>query len=50
MDEDGPDDRRPTFEHVVPSSKGGTDSIDDLVIACVGCNHSRGNGEAWAPC
>jgi 5-methylcytosine-specific restriction endonuclease McrA len=35
----------PTFEHVVPRSRGGPDELDNLVIACRQCNGLRGNGE-----
>jgi hypothetical protein len=32
MTDDGPRDDRPTFEHIVPLSKGGVDSPDNLAI------------------
>lgn len=43
MDEMAPDKRdRPTFEHVIPLSDGGTDSPDDnLAVACRACNLGR---------
>ena len=31
----------PTFEHVVPLSKGGKDHPDNLVVACFNCNQRR---------
>lgn len=31
------------IEHVVPKSKGGTDSINNLVLACESCNQAKGN-------
>ncbi len=34
----------PTFEHVVPRSRGGTNLIDNLAVSCVQCNVKRGNG------
>lgn len=35
--------RRPTFEHIIPLSKGGVDHPDNMVVACYSCNHRRGN-------
>lgn len=40
----GVDPAAPTFEHVVPRSKGGLDEIDNLAIACRRCNGERGSG------
>lgn len=34
-----------TVEHVVPRSKGGTDDMDNLAMACERCNTRRGNTE-----
>lgn len=31
------------IEHVVPRSKGGTDSLDNLVLSCRACNEAKGN-------
>lgn len=31
-----------TLDHVIPQSEGGTDSLDNLVIACANCNQNRG--------
>ncbi len=31
------------IEHVVPKSKGGTDSLNNLVLSCVACNQAKGN-------
>jgi hypothetical protein len=45
MEGNGIDWDAPTFEHVVPRSKGGLDELDNLVIACRQCNGLRGNGE-----
>ena len=45
MDETGPRDDRPTFEHVTPLSRGGEDTPANLAIACLRCNHDRGDGE-----
>lgn len=35
--------RTTTFEHVVPVSMGGTNDLDNLVVACRGCNLRKGN-------
>ena len=32
-----------TRDHVVPGSRGGRDSWDDVVAACKRCNHHKGN-------
>lgn len=32
-----------TIDHVMPKSRGGKDSWDNLVLACVNCNVSKGN-------
>lgn len=32
-----------TIEHVVPRSRGGTDDIENLRLACKRCNRARGN-------
>ncbi len=45
MDGAGPRDEQPTFEHVVPLSRGGEDSPVNLVIACYKCNQRRGDGD-----
>lgn len=40
----GPDrDDRPTKEHKLPLSRGGPDTLDNLVAACRGCNHRKGS-------
>ena len=44
------EDLRPTVEHLVPTSKGGTDEASNMVVACMSCNHTRGNQipvDAW---
>lgn len=43
MDEAGPKELRPTFEHVQARTNGGSDRADNLVIACLGCNLRRGH-------
>ena len=45
MDEHGPLDQRPTFEHLVPLSAGGADTPRNLAIACHRCNTRRGSDE-----
>ena len=32
-----------TFDHVIPVSKGGSADADNIVLACVSCNSSKGN-------
>ena len=32
-----------TIDHIIPRSNGGTDDIDNLVIACYDCNNSKGS-------
>lgn len=32
-----------TADHITPRSKGGTDTLDNLVCACRPCNSSKGN-------
>lgn len=42
------DEHRPTFEHVTPTSKGGADHPDNLVMACRRCNSLRGDTDLHA--
>lgn len=35
--------RKPTIEHIIPKSKGGTNHYDNLALACFKCNMYRGN-------
>ncbi len=37
-----PDDA-PTIDHVIPRSKGGTNDLDNLLLACNKCNNKRGD-------
>jgi hypothetical protein len=30
------------WEHIIPKSRGGLDTIDNLVLACAGCNNGKG--------
>lgn len=32
-----------TLDHLKPRSKGGSNSLENLRLACVSCNQSRGN-------
>lgn len=32
-----------TLDHMIPLAKGGTNGMDNFVLACEGCNHDRGN-------
>ncbi len=32
-----------TIDHVIPKSRGGDDSWENLVSACTDCNHRKGN-------
>lgn len=38
--------RDTTIDHRVPASKGGADSLENIVIACRSCNSAKGN-RAW---
>ena len=35
-----------TVDHVIPRSMGGIDSLDNMVIACHGCNSKKGTKTA----
>lgn len=37
--------RLATAEHVIPLSKGGTDHLSNIVMACYACNSLRGNSK-----
>jgi len=32
-----------TLEHVWPETQGGTDAVDNLAVACAGCNREKGS-------
>ncbi|MDY6803740.1 MAG: HNH endonuclease signature motif containing protein [Cyanobacteriota bacterium] len=32
-----------TIDHLIPQSRGGSNSLENLRIACFSCNNSRGN-------
>lgn len=34
---------RPSIDHVIPVTKGGTNDLDNLVFACFQCNGRKGN-------
>jgi 5-methylcytosine-specific restriction endonuclease McrA len=40
-----------TIDHVVPRSKGGTEKMNNLVVACFDCNQQKGSKdlEVWYP-
>jgi 5-methylcytosine-specific restriction endonuclease McrA len=33
---------RATIEHIVPRNHGGSDDLENLALACAGCNHEKG--------
>jgi 5-methylcytosine-specific restriction endonuclease McrA len=33
---------RATIEHIVPRARGGTDELENLALACAGCNAEKG--------
>jgi hypothetical protein len=35
-----------TVEHLVPTSGGGTAALENLALACAGCNHEKGRPTA----
>jgi len=37
--------KRATIEHVIPSSEGGSNSMDNMVCSCSSCNSRRGSIE-----
>lgn len=39
---DGEPVTRATIEHILPRSHGGTDDLENLGIACAGCNSEKG--------
>lgn len=39
----GRSDRQLTIDHLVPKAKGGIDSWENLVCACVSCNNKKGD-------
>lgn len=36
-------DKHPSVDHIIPLSNGGTDTYDNVRIACLGCNRDRNN-------
>lgn len=41
------DDLPPTFDHIVGLKDGGTDDLNNLVLACWPCNNARANDPTW---
>lgn len=39
----GRSDRPLTVDHIVPRSRGGTDSWENLITACLNCNNRKGD-------
>lgn len=39
--------RELTIDHVIPMSKGGGHTRDNVVMACIKCNASKGEDSAW---
>ncbi|MCM3494458.1 HNH endonuclease [Paenibacillus lactis] len=37
-----------TVDHIIPSSKGGSDLPHNLIASCSECNTKRGNRPAWS--
>ncbi len=40
---DGRPVSRATVEHIRPRSHGGTDALENVALACAGCNHDKGS-------
>lgn len=40
------DPKQPSADHIIPLSRGGTHSLDNLQLAHLGCNWSKGNRES----
>jgi CRISPR/Cas system Type II protein with McrA/HNH and RuvC-like nuclease domain len=38
-----------SLDHIIPQSKGGSDSTDNVICCCKPCNHSKGHShwEEW---
>ena len=41
--------RYPSIDHVIPLSKGGTHTWDNVKLACFGCNSLKGNNDGISP-
>lgn len=39
--------RYATLDHIIPKSRGGTESLDNKTLACLGCNASKSNSKSW---
>lgn len=49
LQRDGTGDLAPTVEHVVPRSRGGTNDLENLKLACWWCNQHRGDASGPPP-
>lgn len=47
--EDSNHPRYPTLDHIVPRAHGGSDSLENLRLACRQCNITRGARVDWVP-
>lgn len=44
---DGTPVSRATLEHIWPRNHGGDDTLENLALACAGCNHEKGTRHDW---
>lgn len=42
IDEDGTPLGQATIEHILPRNHGGNDEVENLALACAGCNFEKG--------
>lgn len=41
------DARSATIDHILARSLGGTNALDNVVLACLECNGNRGRDQQW---